>query len=84
MEIVLYLHHHSCYQPYLWKKINVQQQWRATLKLFQLTGIIKTSVHLNKKCLTQIYFSLFHSYINYGNIAWASTTPTKLKQILRK
>ena len=27
------------------------------------------------------YFSFFHSYLNYGNIAWASTTKSKLRKI---
>ena len=46
--------------------------------------LFETSVHLNKKCLTQIYFSLVHSYRNYSNIAWARTTSTKLNEILLK
>ena len=46
--------------------------------------LFETSVHLNKKCLTQIYFSLVHSYRNYSNIAWARTTSTKLNKILLK
>ena len=28
-----------------------------------------------------MYFSVFDSYLNYGNIAWASTTKSKLKKI---
>ena len=39
---------------------------------------------LNKKCLKQIYFSCIHSYLNYGNISWASTNKTKLKTLLRR
>ena len=39
---------------------------------------------LNKKCLTQIYFSFIHSYINYANIAWGSTHKSKLIPILRQ
>ena len=37
---------------------------------------------INTQSLKLIYFSLIHSYINYGNIAWASTQPAKLKRIL--
>ena len=28
--------------------------------------------------MATLYFSFFHSYLNYGNIAWASTTKSKL------
>ena len=28
-----------------------------------------------------LYFSYFHSYLNYGNIAWVSTTKLKLREI---
>ena len=35
-------------------------------------------------CLKNIYFSLIHSYINYANIAWASSFKTGLKKILLK
>ena len=28
-----------------------------------------------------MYFSFFHSYVNYGNIAWTSTTKSKLRKI---
>ena len=31
--------------------------------------------------MTILYFSLFHSYLNYGKIAWASTTKSKLRKI---
>ena len=31
--------------------------------------------------MTALYFSFFHSYLNYGNIAWASTTKSKLRKI---
>ena len=31
--------------------------------------------------MTTLYFSFFHSYSNYGNIAWASTTKSKLRKI---
>ena len=39
------------------------------------------SGHLNQKSRKNIYFSFIHSYINYGNIAWAVTSKTKLKKI---
>ena len=31
-----------------------------------------------------IYFSFIHNYVNYCNIAWASTSRTKLDKILKK
>ena len=30
--------------------------------------LFKGSLHLNKKCLSKIYFSFTHSYTNYGNL----------------
>ena len=44
----------------------------------------KTSKLINSKCLRSIYFSVIHSYINYANIAWASTNKTKLKKLFGK
>ena len=35
--------------------------------------------YLDELCLKAIYFSYIHSYLNYTNIAWASTSITKLK-----
>ena len=31
--------------------------------------------------MTTLYFLFFHSYLNYGNIAWASKTKSKLRKI---
>ena len=36
---------------------------------------------LKEKSLKFIYFEYIHSYLNYANIAWASTYRTKLKTI---
>ena len=36
------------------------------------------------KTFLKIYFSFIHIYINYANIAWASTFKTKLQGILKK
>ena len=53
-----------------------------TDKIHKNTGrSFKASLYLNKKWLTQIYFRLIHSYINYGNNGWTSTTPAKQKKI---
>ena len=34
--------------------------------------------------MTNLYFPFFHSYLNYGNIAWASATKSKLRKIARQ
>ena len=39
---------------------------------------------LNRQCLKQIYFSFIYSYINYANIAWASTHKSKLTYLYRQ
>ena len=31
--------------------------------------------------MTNLYFSFFHSYLNDGNITWASKTKSKLRKI---
>ena len=38
----------------------------------------------SKGGLKTIYFSFLHSYLNYENIAWGSTTGTKLKELASK
>ena len=47
----------------------------------QLGLLYKAKSFLNRKSMINLYFSFIHTYINYGNIAWASTTKTKLKKI---
>ena len=37
--------------------------------------------YLEKNAMKTLYFSFFHSYLNYGNITWASTTKSKLRRI---
>ena len=37
------------------------------------------SYFLNEHSLKTVCFSCIHSYLNYANIAWASTYVTKLK-----
>ena len=43
--------------------------------------LYKAKFLLNEKCLKHIYFAFIHSYLNYGNIAWASTNRYKLKKL---
>ena len=54
-------------------------------KISKSVGIVfKASRSLNSKFLRSIYFALVHPYINYANIAWASTNKTYLNRILGK
>ena len=54
-------------------------------KISKSTGILfKASRSLSSKSLRSIYFALVHPYINYTNIAWASTNKTYLNRILGK
>ena len=47
-------------------------------KISKKLGILyKARWLLQKKCIKQLYFSFVHSYLNCGNIAWASTNKTK-------
>ena len=51
------------------------------IKISKDIGILfKGSLHLNNKCLSMVYFSFIHSYINYNNTVWASTFQTKLEK----
>ena len=38
----------------------------------------------SKGGLKTLYISFVHSYLNYGNIVWGSTTQTKLKKLASK
>ena len=37
----------------------------------------------SKRCLKQLSFSFIHNYVNYANIAWASTSKSKLERLCR-
>ena len=54
-------------------------------KISKNIGILyKAKFLLNQTCLKHIYFAFIHSYLNYANIAWASTSPNKLKKLFNK
>ena len=54
-------------------------------KVSKNVGVLyKASKLINSKCLRSIYFSFIHSYVNYANIAWASTNKTNLKKLFGK
>ena len=46
--------------------------------------LYRVSQFLNEDSLKTVYFSYIHSYLNYANIAWASTYATKLKRVYLK
>ena len=43
--------------------------------------LFRAKQYLDKKSLLSLYYSYIHTYINYGNLAWASTNRTNLKKI---
>ena len=54
-------------------------------KVAKSIGILyRARKHLNRHCLKKIYFSFIHCYINYSNIAWASTHKSKLMNLYRQ
>ena len=53
-------------------------------KISKSIGILYKSRNvLSKQCLKQRYFSFIHSYVDYTNIAWASTSRSKLERLYR-
>ena len=51
-------------------------------KLSKNIGLLyREKPYLDKNTMTTLYFSIFHSYLNYGNIAWESTAKSKLRKI---
>ena len=54
-------------------------------KVSKNVGVLyKTSQLINSKCFRNIYFFFIYSYINYANIAWASTNKLNLKKLIGK
>ena len=50
-------------------------------KIAKNIGLLyKAKPYIDKHSLLSLYHSYMHSYINYGNIAWGSTTRTTLKK----
>ena len=62
-----------------WKKqINL-----ISNKVSKNLGIMYKTKHLlNRNCLKNLYFAFIHSYLNYCNMAWASTYKSHLKRLL--
>ena len=56
-------------------------------KIAKNIGLLYQRKHyldLEDNCLKQIYFAYIHVYLNYANVAWASTHKTKLKKAQSK
>ena len=54
-------------------------------KVSKNIGILHKAKNIfSKGGLKTLYFSFLHSYLNYGNIAWGSTTQAKLKKLASK
>ena len=54
-------------------------------KLSKNLGLLyKAKPLLNAKAMKSLYFSFFHSYLTYGNIALCSTLMAKLKKMFSK
>ena len=54
-------------------------------KLSKSLGLLyKAKKYLNTKAMTSLYYSFFHSYLTYGNVAWCSTSVSKLKKLASK
>ena len=69
--------------------INENLYWKQHIeilssKISKSIGILYKSRNvLSKQCLNQLYFSFIHSYVNYANIAWASTSKSKFERLYR-
>ena len=54
-------------------------------KIAKNIGILYKARYTVNQCgLRSLYYSFIHSYLNYGNIVWASTNRTKLKRLASK
>ncbi|MBY0581213.1 MAG: endonuclease/exonuclease/phosphatase family protein, partial [Rickettsiales bacterium] len=67
--------------------IDENLSWRPHInnisnKVAKSIGILyKSRDILNKKQLTELYYSFIHCHLNYANIVWGSTHKTKLKSL---
>ena len=43
--------------------------------------LYKARDYLSKETMLSLYYDYIHTYINYANLAWASTIKTNLKKI---
>ena len=61
------------YESLSWKK-HIEYNENKIAKNLGL--LYKAKRYLEKRSLLVLYYSFLHTYINYGNIAWASTNKT--------
>ncbi|XP_065662691.1 uncharacterized protein LOC136085324 [Hydra vulgaris] len=54
-------------------------------KVSKNIGVLhKSRNYFNKTILIQLYYSFLHRYINYANIAWGSTSKSKLRTLYHR
>ena len=77
----------ASYTKFLGVPLDENLSWKEHLKytenkIAKTIGLMyKAKPFLDKDSLLSLYFSYIHSYINYANLAWASTHKTNLKKI---
>ena len=77
----------TSYTKFLGVLLDENLSWKEHLKYTQnkiaksIGLMYKAKPFLDKDSLLSLYFSGIHSYINYANLAWASTQETNLKKI---
>ena len=70
------IHKHLTWKEYI---TVIENKVSKTLGLLhRATSVLDSTV------LKNLYFSFIHSYLNFGNIVWASTSRTKLKKVASK
>ena len=70
------IHKHLTWKEYI---TVIENKVSKTLGLlYRATSVLDSTV------LKNLYFSFIHSYLNYGNIVWASASTAKLKKLASK
>ena len=81
---------HESFIEFLAVIIDENNTWKKYIELVEnkisknIGELYRALHYLDKKSLKNIYFSFIHNCINYCNIAWDSTTKTKLDKTLKK
>ena len=77
------------YTKYLGIYIDEELSWKYHInhiasKISKMTGIMaKARYHLTSKILLTLYHIMIYPYLNYCNIIWGSTYPTRLHSIYK-
>lgn len=80
----------ECHISFLGVILDETLNWKKHIeitenKISKNIGILyKARPFLDLKCLKQLYYSFVNSYLNYCNIAWASTNKSNLKKLYNK